>query len=249
MIRLRHVSKLYPASNAGLKDISLHIEKGEFAFVTGPSGAGKTTLLRLLLREELATEGSIIVNGRNVTTMPRRDVPYLRRTMGVVFQDFKLIQGKTVLENLTFVQEAVGIPRSAHVPRAMKVLKQVSLQHRINALPAQLSGGEQQRVAVARALVNEPIILLADEPTGNLDDELAAEIMKLLREINAHGTTVIVATPKEAKVASAVKNMPAIATRTVEPETSTDRPEVAAAASNAASSLRPAARSSRSRFK
>jgi len=194
MIRLRHVSKLYPASNAGLKDISLHIEKGEFAFVTGPSGAGKTTLLRLLLREELATEGSIIVNGRNVTTMPRRDVPYLRRTMGVVFQDFKLIQGKTVLENLTFVQEAVGIPRSAHVPRAMKVLKQVSLQHRINALPAQLSGGEQQRVAVARALVNEPIILLADEPTGNLDDELASEIMKLLREINAHGTTVIVAT-------------------------------------------------------
>jgi cell division transport system ATP-binding protein len=194
MIRLRSVSKIYPAGNVGLKDVTLHIEKGEFAFVTGPSGAGKTTLLRLLLREELATRGSIIVNGRNVTAMPRRDVPYLRRTMGVVFQDFKLIQGRTVLENLTFVQEAVGVPRSAHLPRAMKVLRQVSLQHRINAFPAQLSGGEQQRVAVARALVNEPIILLADEPTGNLDDELAEEIMKLLREINAHGTTVLVAT-------------------------------------------------------
>ena len=194
MIRLRQVSKLYPGGNVGLKDISLHVEKGEFAFLTGPSGAGKTTLLRLLLREELATRGSIIVNGRNVTAMPRRDVPYLRRQIGVVFQDFKLIQGKTVLENLTFVQEAVGVPRSAHTPRAMKVLRQVSLQHRMNALPAQLSGGEQQRVAVARALVNEPIILLADEPTGNLDDELADEIMKLLREINAHGTTVLVAT-------------------------------------------------------
>jgi len=194
MIRLSNVSKLFPGGNAALRDITLHVEKGEFAFLTGPSGAGKTTLLRLLLREELATRGSIIVNGRNVTAMPRRDVPYLRRQIGVVFQDFKLIPGKTVLENLTFVQEAVGIPRGAHAPRAMKVLKQVSLQHRMHALPAQLSGGEQQRVAIARALVNEPIILLADEPTENLDDDLASEIMKLLRDINAHGTTVLLAT-------------------------------------------------------
>jgi len=194
MIRLHHVDKTYPGGSAALNDVSVHIEKGQFAFLTGPSGAGKTTLLRLLLREELPTAGSIVVNGRNVAAMPPRDVPYLRRTMGVVFQDFKLIQSKTVLENLTLVQEAVGVPRSQHRVRAAKVLKQVSLQHKLNAYPLQLSGGEQQRVAIARALVNEPIILLADEPTGNLDPDLAEEIMGLLREINAHGTTVLVAT-------------------------------------------------------
>jgi len=194
MIRLHHVDKTYPGGSAALNDVSVHIEKGQFAFLTGPSGAGKTTLLRLLLREELPTAGSIVVNGRNVAAMPPRDVPYLRRTMGVVFQDFKLIQSKTVLENLTLVQEAVGVPRSQHRARAAKVLKQVSLQHKLNAYPLQLSGGEQQRVAIARALVNEPIILLADEPTGNLDPDLAEEIMGLLREINAHGTTVLVAT-------------------------------------------------------
>jgi len=194
MIRLRHVSKVYPNGNVALRDVSFHVPKGEFAFLTGPSGAGKTTLLRLLLREELATDGNVMVNGRNVTAMPLRDVPYLRRAIGVVFQDFKLIPTRTVLENLTFVQEAVGVPRSAHVPRAMKVLKQISLQHRMNAYPPQLSGGEQQRASIARALVNEPIILLADEPTGNLDDELAVEIMKLMRDINAHGTTVLIAT-------------------------------------------------------
>ncbi len=194
MIRLRHVSKVYPGGNAALQDVSLHVPKGAFSFLTGPSGAGKTTLLRLLLREEVATSGSIIVNNRNVTAMPLRDVPYLRRAMGVVFQDFKLIPNRTVLENLIFVQEAVGILRSAHQPRAMKVLRQVSLQHRIHAYPPQLSGGEQQRASIARALVNEPIILLADEPTGNLDDDLAVEIMKLMREINAHGTTVLIAT-------------------------------------------------------
>ncbi len=194
MIRLHHVDKTYPGGSAALVDVSLHVEKGQFAFLTGPSGAGKTTLLRLLLREELPTAGSIVVNGRNVAAMPSRDVPYLRRTMGVVFQDFKLIQSKTVLENLTLVQEAVGVPRARHRSRAAKVLKQVSLQHKLNAYPLQLSGGEQQRVAIARALVNEPIILLADEPTGNLDPDLAEEIMGLLREINAHGTTVVVAT-------------------------------------------------------
>jgi len=194
MIRLHHVDKTYPGGSSALTDVTLHIEKGQFAFLTGPSGAGKTTLLRLLLREELPTAGSIVVNGRNVAAMPPRDVPYLRRTMGVIFQDFKLIRTKTVLENLTLVLEAVGVPRSGHRARATKVLKQVSLHHKLNAYPLQLSGGEQQRVAIARALVNEPIILLADEPTGNLDPDLAEEIMALLREINAHGTTVLVAT-------------------------------------------------------
>ena len=194
MIRLHHVTKSYPTGSQALSDISLHIEKGEFAFLTGPSGAGKTTLLRLLLREELPTSGNIVVNGRNVATMPARDIPYLRRVIGVIFQDFKLIRSRTVLENLTLVQEAVGVPRSEHRPRAMKLLKQVSLHHKFNSYPIQLSGGEQQRVAIARALINEPLVLLADEPTGNLDPELSEEIIGLLKEINAHGTTVLVAT-------------------------------------------------------
>ncbi|HET9480321.1 MAG TPA: cell division ATP-binding protein FtsE [Candidatus Polarisedimenticolia bacterium] len=194
MIRLHQVTKTYPSGTTALADVSLHIEKGEFALLTGPSGAGKTTLLRLLLREELATEGSVVVNGRSLESMPARDVPYLRRSLGVVFQDFKLIQSRTVLENLTFVLEAVGAPRSEHRARAMRVLKQVSLQHKLNSYPVQLSGGEQQRVAIARALINEPLILLADEPTGNLDPDLSDEIMAMLREINAHGTTVMVAT-------------------------------------------------------
>ena len=194
MIRMHHVTKSYPSGSLALSDISIHVEKGELAFLTGPSGAGKTTLLRLVLREELPTSGNIVVNGRNVATMPAREVPYLRRLIGVVFQDFKLIQGRTVLENLRFVQEAVGIPRKLHKERALKVLKQVSLQHKINAYPLQLSGGEQQRVAIARALINEPLLLLADEPTGNLDPDLAEEILGLVREINAHGTTVLIAT-------------------------------------------------------
>jgi len=194
MIRLHHVTKTYPTGSTALSDVTLHIEKGEFAFLTGPSGSGKTTLLRLVLREELPTSGTLVVNGRNVASMPARDVPFLRRAMGVVFQDFKLIQRKTVLENLTLVQEAVGVPRAEHRPRSLKVLKQVSLSHKVNSYPLQLSGGEQQRVAIARALVNEPHILLADEPTGNLDPDLAEEIIGLLREINAHGTTVLIAT-------------------------------------------------------
>ncbi|HEY3174533.1 MAG TPA: cell division ATP-binding protein FtsE [Candidatus Polarisedimenticolia bacterium] len=194
MIRLHHATKSYPTGSTALSDVTLHIEKGEFAFLTGPSGAGKTTLLRLLLREELPTSGNVVVNGRNVATMPARDVPYLRRVIGVIFQDFKLIQTRTVIENLTLVQEAVGVPRAEHKTRALKLLRQVSLQHKMNSYPIQLSGGEQQRVAIARALINEPLILLADEPTGNLDPDLSEEIILLLKEINAHGTTVLVAT-------------------------------------------------------
>ncbi|HKY31155.1 MAG TPA: cell division ATP-binding protein FtsE [Candidatus Polarisedimenticolia bacterium] len=194
MIRLRGVSKTYPSGSAALSDVTLAIDKGEFVFLTGPSGAGKTTLLRLLLREELPTSGTVEVNGHDVAALAARRVPYLRRGIGVVFQDFKLIQTKTVMENLTFVLEAVGVPAAGRKERAMKVLRQVSLQHRIRAYPVQLSGGEQQRVAIARALVNEPMLLLADEPTGNLDPELSEEIMALLKEINAHGTTVLVAT-------------------------------------------------------
>jgi cell division transport system ATP-binding protein len=194
MIRLLQVGKSYPTGTTALSDITLHVEKGDFAFLTGPSGAGKTTLLRLLLREELPTSGQVMVNGRDVAAMPAREVPYLRRSIGVIFQDFKLIQTKTVLENLTFVLEAVGVAPAARKPRAMKVLTQVSLQHKIHSYPVQLSGGEQQRVSIARALVNDPLLLLADEPTGNLDADLAEDILRLLREINARGTTVLVAT-------------------------------------------------------
>jgi cell division transport system ATP-binding protein len=194
MIRLLQVGKSYPTGTTALSDITLNIEKGEFAFLTGPSGAGKTTLLRLLLREELPSSGQVFVNGRDVAAMPAREVPFLRRSIGVIFQDFKLIQSRTVLENLTFVLEAVGVPPAARKPRAMKVLTQVSLQHKIHSYPVQLSGGEQQRVSIARSLVNDPLLLLADEPTGNLDADLAEDILNLLRDINARGTTVLVAT-------------------------------------------------------
>ncbi len=163
-------------------------------FVTGPSGAGKTTLLRLMLRQEFPTEGQIVVNGRNVVSLPRRKIPELRRSIGVVFQDFKLIKRKSALDNVAYVLNAAGVPRSEQRRRAYLALKGVGLQHRLNLTPDLLSGGEQQRVAIARAVVNDPELLLADEPTGNLDPDLAVEIMRLFREINARGTTVVVAT-------------------------------------------------------
>ena len=194
MIRLYHVSKRYAGDLAAVRDLSLEVERGEFVFVTGASGAGKSTLLRLLLRQELPSEGQILVNGRNVGALPPSKVPELRRTIGVVFQDFKLIARKTALENVAYVLNVAGISRTDQRRRAYNALKSVGLNHRLGALPPALSGGEQQRVAIARAVVNEPELLLADEPTGNLDPDLAVEIMRLFREINARGTTVVVAT-------------------------------------------------------
>jgi cell division transport system ATP-binding protein len=163
-------------------------------FLTGPSGAGKSTFLRLLLLQERPTEGDLVVNGYNVATLSRRALQEYRRGIGFVFQDFKLIPGRTVLENVAFVPEVLGVPRAQQSRRAFQVLKWVGLQHRMQAYPGDLSGGEQQRVAIARALVNEPAVLIADEPTGNLDPDLSLEIMNLLREVNAGGTTVLVAT-------------------------------------------------------
>jgi cell division transport system ATP-binding protein len=194
VIETHHLSKLYSRGLYALQDLSLSIEKGEFVFLTGPSGAGKSTFLRLLLLQDRPSEGEIFVNGYNLSTLKPREVQEYRRGVGFVFQDFKLIPTRTVLENISFVPEVLGVPAAQQRRRAFQVLKWVGLQHRMSAYPRDLSGGEQQRIAIARALVNDPALLLADEPTGNLDPDLSLEIMNLLREVNAGGTTVLVAT-------------------------------------------------------
>ena len=194
MIETHHLSKVYSRGLYALRDLTLTIEKAEFVFLTGPSGAGKSTLLRMLLLQERPSEGEVFVNGQNLATLNRREIQEYRRGIGFIFQDFKLIQSRTVLENISFVPEVLGVPAAQQRRRAFQVLKWVGLQHRMNAYPHDLSGGEQQRIAIARALVNDPVLVIADEPTGNLDPDLSLEIMNLLREINAGGTTVLVAT-------------------------------------------------------
>ena len=194
MIETRNLSKLYSRGLYALRELSLTVAKGEFVFLTGPSGAGKSTFLRLLLRQDRPSEGELVVNGFNLARLSRTQIQEYRRGIGFIFQDFKLISARTVVENVTFVLEVLGVPPAQQRRRAFQVLKWVGLQHRMNAYPLDLSGGEQQRVAIARALVNDPMLLLADEPTGNLDPDLSLEIMNLLREVNAGGTTVLVAT-------------------------------------------------------
>jgi len=191
---MRHLSKLYSRGLYALRDLSLTVFKGEFVFLAGSSGAGKSTLLRLLLMQERPSEGELIVNGYNLAKLKRSEIQEYRRGIGFVFQDFKLVPSRTVLENISFVPEVQGVPLSQQRRRAFQVLKGVGLQHRMNAYPGELSGGEQQRIAIARALVNAPALILADEPTGNLDPDLSLEVMNLFREINAGGTTVLVAT-------------------------------------------------------
>ena len=194
MIETQSLSKTYGRGEYALQNLNLKVDKGEFAFLTGPSGAGKSTLLRLLLLEERPSEGDVIVGGRNLSHLTRDEIQAYRRTVGFVFQDFKLIPTKTIFDNVSFVQRVLGRPVEEQRRSTYQVLKWVGLQHRLNALPEELSGGEQQRVAIARALVNEPHLVLADEPTGNLDPDLSLEIMNLFRDMNARGTTVLVAT-------------------------------------------------------
>jgi cell division transport system ATP-binding protein len=195
VIELYHVVKRYEgADRAALDDVNINVGKGEFALLSGPSGAGKTTLLRLLFCAETATRGQVMLNGKNVARLPRGQVPMLRRKLGVIFQDFKLLPQYSVLDNVGLALEVQGRAPSVVKERAMKVLGEVGLGHKLNQPCAKLSGGEQQRVAIARALVTDPAILLADEPTGNLDPERSQGIMDLLLKANARGTTVIVAT-------------------------------------------------------
>jgi cell division transport system ATP-binding protein len=194
VIEAYHLSKVYSRGVYALRDLTLSIDKGDFLFLTGPSGAGKSTLLRLLLRAETPTEGQLKVGGRVLSDLSPSEVQTYRRTVGFVFQDFRLIPRFTVFQNVAFVMRVLGVELAARQRKTFQVLKWVGLQHRMNSYPEELSGGEQQRVAIARALVNDPQIILADEPTGNLDPDLALDVMTLFRDINARGTTVLVAT-------------------------------------------------------
>lgn len=194
MIQFYHVTKHYPGGQTALSELTFEIARGQFVFLTGPSGAGKTTLLRMIFREEIPSSGQILVNGRNVASIPRNKIPFLRRTIGVVFQDFRLIARKTVFENIVYLPRILGCDLKEQKRLAYQALRRVGLAHRANAFPLELSGGEQQRVAIARALINEPDILIADEPTGNLDPDLSREILRLFLEVNLRGTTVLLAT-------------------------------------------------------
>ena len=195
MIEFINVTKQYDdAGNIALEDASFKIENGEFVFLVGSSGAGKTTITKLLMREVNATEGQVILDGIDVTALPDKEIPYLRRKMGVVFQDFRLLEDRTVYENVEFAMRVVGAGKREIRKRVPEVLNEVGLNFKAKMYPRQLSGGEQQRVALARALANHPVILIADEPTGNLNPKTAMEIMEIFEEINRMGTTIIMAT-------------------------------------------------------
>ena len=207
LVQFYNVSKIYTNGVKALDDISLKIERGEFLFLMGQSGAGKSSLIKMLFREELPTRGQIFVASRSIVRMKRGDVPKLRRNMGIVFQDFKLLENKTVAENIAFAMKVVGASGRDIKQRVSEVIDMVGLQGKEGSLPTELSGGEQQRVGIARALANHPLMLIADEPTGNLDRDTSLGIMELLYDINRKGTTVIMATHARELVKQAHKRI------------------------------------------
>ena len=207
MIKFENVTKRYNHDVVALSDINIEINKGEFVFLAGPSGSGKSTFLKLMLKEEVPSEGTVIVNGRDLSTVKEREVPYVRRRIGCVFQDFRLLYDKTVYENIVLALRVVGASEREIKTAVASALKQVGLSGKEDSYPNQLSGGEQQRVGLARALVTRPPLIIADEPTGNLDDETAAEIMKMLYEINSNGTTIIMVTHDHSIIESSGKRV------------------------------------------
>jgi cell division transport system ATP-binding protein len=200
MISLQHVTKVYRNEVTALEDVSVEIDKGEFVFVVGPSGSGKSTMIRLLLKQEEASRGEVFVAGKNLSRITSFKVPHLRRNIGTVFQDYKLLQDKTAFENVSFALEVIGKPKHVIDQRVPEILEYVGLGDKLNAYPDELSGGEQQRVSIARACVNRPLVLLADEPTGNLDPNTSVDIMRLLDKVNRIGTTILMATHDQAIV-------------------------------------------------
>jgi cell division transport system ATP-binding protein len=200
MISLQRVTKVYRNGVTALEDVSVEIDKGEFVFVVGPSGSGKSTMIRLLLKQEEASRGEVFVAGKNLSKITSFKVPHLRRNIGTVFQDYKLLQDKTVFENVAFALEVIGKAKHVIDQRVPEILEYVGLGDKLNAYPDELSGGEQQRVSIARACVNRPLVLLADEPTGNLDPNTSVDIMRLLDKVNRIGTTILMATHDQAIV-------------------------------------------------
>lgn len=194
MLVMENISKVYPGGSVALQDVNVHIEPGEFVFLVGPSGAGKSTFIKLLFREVLPTDGSIYVDGIDLLNLQHDEIPYMRRKLGIIFQDYRLLPDRTVYENVAFAMEVIETPRRKIKRTVLNVLDLVGLRSRANSYPNELSGGEQQRIAIARAIVNNPRLVIADEPTGNLDPETSWEIMQIFKEINETGTTIIMAT-------------------------------------------------------
>lgn len=210
MIEMHNVWKTYPDGTHALRGVSVKVDRNEFVYVVGPSGAGKSTFMKLIYREERPTKGSLFVNGFNLEKLKQRKIPYVRRNIGVIFQDYRLLPKLTVFENVAFAMEVIEAPKKVIRKRVLEVLELVKLREKANSLPTQLSGGEQQRVAIARAIVNNPSVIVADEPTGNLDPDTSWGIMKLMEEINFRGTTIIMATHNREIVNSMRKRLLAI---------------------------------------
>ena len=210
MIHMRNICKQYDTGTVALDHVNVDIKKGEFVFIVGASGAGKSTFIKMLFREELPTSGKLMVNGHDVVNMEHREVPYLRRELGVIFQDYRLLPDKTVFENVAFAMQVIEAPRRLMQRSVNSVLDVVGLRDKYKCFPSQLSGGEQQRVAIARAIVNDPAIVIADEPTGNLDPDTSWDIMDIFKRINKAGTTIVMATHDRAIVDTMKKRVIAI---------------------------------------